>query len=194
MRFAFCVESDTDAEILRVVLAKILRAPIQADAYQFPRGGFSQALRLAPRVARRAALAGLDGALFAIDNDGKPEHGGDQCIQPTCRVCQLRKAASIDEPLAWPRDGGPRLRYLFAVPVQTIETWLLVLSKHPFSGPPEHVGADGAGRKLLKRLLYGHEAPTERQTLDVAIPLAEQLVPQDLAARSRSFALLFNQR
>lgn len=196
MRFAFCVEDRTDQEIFAVILKRILGAPIEPydTQYQFQSGGFGSALRLAKKVARRAAQDALDGALFAIDNDGRPIHDDDRCGLAPCRVCQLRRAAHTAEPLSWRREGTPSLRYLFAVPVQTLETWLLLVREQPpFSGKPELVGVDRNGRKQLKRWLYNQESPTRSQRLSIALPLAERLVPQDLASKSQSFAQFFNQ-
>jgi hypothetical protein len=195
MKLAFCVEDETDEEIFAVILNRALGTPIEADktTYRFRRGGCSQALELAPLVALRAANAGLDGALFAIDNDGKPEHTAAHSNDPSCRFCQLQEAANVAKPLGWSRPGLPSLRYFFAVPVQVIETWLLIVKGHPFSGRPEAVGVDSAGRRLLKRWLYGNDFASRNRIREVAIPLAERLNPQSLANLSSSFAEFLRQ-
>ncbi len=196
MKFAFCVEDETDEAIFAAILGKILGADITPDdqTYRFPPGGWTQALRLAYLVARRAYHGGLDGAVFAIDNDGAIEHEMAHSRVTDCRVCQLKVAASIDDPLSWPRPALPPLRYFFAVPVQAVETWLLLVRGHVFQGRPEGIGVDATGRRLLKRWLYGDENPRRERMLEVAIPLAAQLEPDVLASASRSFADLFTQR
>ena len=195
MKFAFCVEDESDEAIFVVILQKILGAAVEPDGattYRFPPGGWRRALDLAPLVARHAARSGFDGALFAIDNDGREEHVEEHANAGDCRHCALRHAANVAEPLSWTRPGMPSLRYFFAVPIQMVETWLLLVRGHPFSGPPEQVGVDATGRRQLKRWLYGDESPSRARILAVAIPIANQLEPTALAAASQSFANLLS--
>lgn len=192
MKLAFCVEDDTDEEVFRVLLSRILgREVVPSETpYRFARGGWTNALRMAPIIARDAYRQGLDGALFAIDNDGAapthlPAHGDGA---EGCRLCELRAAARVQEPLSWPRHGLPSLRYFFAVPVQTLETWLLLARGHDFKGEGGTLGRDPGGRAKLKRLLYGAEQPDRDIMRKAALPLAESLQVDALAKVSPSFA------
>ncbi len=195
MKFAFCVEDETDEAVFALILEKLLGVPVEPDrtTYQFARGGWSTALLLAPSVAKRAATAYLDGAVFAIDNDGSSEHESAHSNDERCRFCLLRQAANVQVPLAWTRAGAPPLRYLFAVPVQTVETWLLLVKEYPFPGLPEGIGIGHVGRRKLKRLLYGDEDPGRALMREIAIPLVTRMDPQDLAQKSKSFKQFLNQ-
>jgi len=165
VKFLFCVEDDSDAAIFEALLTNLFGTQVQAQPGEFRlrRGGWNSVLALAPAVARKAHGAGMDGALFAIDNDGaEPLHSSAHETTPAdeCRVCALRIAARIEEPLSWPRPELPSLKYLFAVPVQALETWLLHAKDHRFKGPADELGKDASGRRELKRLLYGSDQPT----------------------------------
>jgi hypothetical protein len=192
MNLAFCVEDDTDEDVFRVLLSRILGRDVvpSETQYRFPRGGWTNALRLAPSIARDAYNKGLDGALFAIDNDGAtPTHStAHEEGTEGCLFCKLRAAARVDEPLSWPRQGLPRLRYFFTVPVQTLETWLLLGKGHDFKGEGETLGRDHTGRAKLKRLLYGVEHPDRDTMRKTALPIAQSLNVNVLTKISPSFA------
>ena len=197
MKFAFCVEDDTDEAVFRVLLSRAFKTEIVPDeqTYSLRRGGWTQALQLAPRVAKAAYQRGLDGALFAIDNDGaSPTHtSSHQEETPGCRLCELRAAAKVHEPLSWPRSGLPALRYLFAVPVQALETWLLLANGHDFKGQAETLGKDQPGRAKLKQLLYGMTLPDRDTMRTIALPIAEKLDLDALAKQSPSFESFLTQ-
>lgn len=192
MKLAFCVEDDTDEDVFRVLLSRIWGTEVvpSETPYRFARGGWSNALRLAPIISKDAYHKGLDGALFAIDNDGAaPTHSAaHKDPAKNCRLCELRSAARVHEPLSWPRQDFPMLRYLFAVPVQTLETWLLLARGHDFKGERETLGRDPTGRAKLKRLLYGMEHPDRDTMRAAALPIAESLKVDALAQVSPSFA------
>ncbi len=197
MKFAFCVEDDTDEEVFRILLSRALKTEVIPDEQplRFPRGGWTKALQLAPIIARAAHRRGLDGAVFAIDNDGAaPTHlPSHQDAVPGCRLCELRTASRIQEPLSWPRPDLPPLRYVFAVPVQTIETWLLLTRGHDFKGQAESLGRDPNGRAKLKKWLYGMEHPDRETMRSAALPLAESFDFEALAKVSPSFAAFLSQ-
>ena len=89
---------------------------------------------------------------------------------------------------AWPRPALPRLGIVFGVPVQTIETWLLLAKGHPFSGHPHSIGRRSSERRLLKQWLYGAEKPTTEVMQRVAAEVTADLDTAALASASRSFA------
>jgi hypothetical protein len=192
MKLAFCVEDDTDEDVFRVLLSRILGTEVvpSETQYRFPRGGWTNALRLAPIIAKDAYHRGLDGALFAIDNDGAtPTHAAaHREAVKGCRSCELRAAARVHEPLSWPRHELPALRYLFAVPAQALETWLLLARGHDFKGEKETLGRDATGRARLKYLLYGMEHPDGDTMRSAALPIAKSLDVNALAKVSPSFA------
>jgi hypothetical protein len=197
MKLAFCVEDDTDEEVFRVLLSRALGTEVvpSETPYRFARGGWTNALRLAPLIAKDAYNKGLDGALFAIDNDGSmPLHSAaHKDPEQGCRLCELRSAARVQEPLSWPRQDLPPLRYLFAVPVQALETWLLLARGQDFKGDSELLGRDVSGRKKLKHLLYGMAQPDRDTMRSTALPLAGSLDVNALAKASPSFADFLSQ-
>ncbi|MFL5358053.1 hypothetical protein [Archangium sp.] len=197
MKLAFCVEDDTDEEVFRVLLSRAWKTEVVPDEQplRFPRGGWAKALQLAPIIAKAAHRRGLDGAVFAIDNDGAaPTHlPSHQDAIPGCRLCELRKAARIQEPLSWDRPGLPPLRYVFAVPVQALETWLLLARGHDFKGQAEYLGDEPNGRRKLKKWLYGDETPDRETMRRAALPIAETLDIEALAKVSPSFEAFLSQ-
>lgn len=81
MKLAFCVQDDTDEDVFRVLLSRILGTEVvpSATPYRFARGGWTNAIKLAPIIAKDAYHRGLDGGFFAIDNDGAaPVHSSAQ--------------------------------------------------------------------------------------------------------------------
>jgi hypothetical protein len=197
MKLAFCVEDDTDEEVFRLLLSRVWKTEVAPDdqPYRFPRGGWAKALQLAPIIAKAAHRRGLDGAVFAIDNDGAvPTHlPSHQDAVSGCRLCELRTAARIQEPLSWPRPELPPLRYVFAVPVQTLETWLLLAKGHDFKGQAESLGSDPSGRAKLKRVLYGMELPDRATMRRAALPIIESCDIDALAKVSPSFKAFLTQ-
>lgn len=195
MKLAFCVEDDTDEDVFRVLISRAWKTEVVADELRFRRGGWANALQLAPIIAKAAHQRGLDGAVFAIDNDGaSPKHQpSHEEATPGCRLCELRAAARIQEPLSWKRPGLPPLRYVFAVPVQALETWLLLARGHDFKGQAESLGHEPNGRRKLKKWLYGDETPDREAMRRAALPIAEKLDLEALAKVSPSFEAFLSQ-
>jgi len=151
-------------------------------------GGVAAAVRLARKIAATARVKGLDGALFAVDNDDDPEHtpAHDALPDLACRFCVLHREAHPTA-LQRPTLGNRPLRFFFAVPVRTIETWLLLLKGHPFPGRPEDFGRGPSGRRQLKRLVYGAENADQRTRASVSNRLILEGDLADLERRSPSF-------
>lgn len=197
MIFAFCVEDESDEAVACALLSKILGTNVQPDTtpYAVPRGGWQAALRLAPVVARHAHRAGLAGAVFLIDNDGvEPEHGSAHETNPVmdCRLCELRTRANVHGPSRWNRPGLEPLRFFFAVPVQMLETWLL-MARGQARSDIERLGKTASERRQLKSLLYGTDAPDRVLMKQVALPIANAVNIELLASKSTSFAYLVQQ-
>jgi hypothetical protein len=95
-------------------------------------------------------------------------------------------------PARWDRAGLPPLLYLFAVPVQTIETWLLI-ARGEARSDIERLGKTGSERRELKKMLYGTDAPDRMLMKQVALPIASSVDVELLASKSASFAYLVQQ-
>jgi hypothetical protein len=192
VKIAFCVESDNDRVIYSRLVAKLAGSELEIHKSQYAlrEGGFAAALKLADRVTRNAFQAGADAVVLVVDNDGiQPVHSSAHHakLDELCRWCSLHFAANAAEVRRWAKAEGRSFEVIVGVPVQTIETWLLLANDHPFPGPPEALGRDATGRASLKRALYGTPRPDSTLMRGRALPLIERLDVQALAARSESF-------
>lgn len=195
MKLAFCTEDESDAEILRALVSRLLGEEVTAlvQHYRFERGGWSKALKLAPIIAAAVYRTDATGALFAIDNDeAEPVHDETHEVAPvnTCRYCALVSAAQVERVLAWPRPGLAPLRFFFAVPVRTIESWLVLARPRP--SVPESaqtLGRTASERRELKRLVYGTDRPDQALMIKRGRELVAGADLDALARTSPSFAL-----
>lgn len=199
IRLAFCVEDDSDERIFVALLKRLSSVHVEADpdarVARRRGGGRAAALALAPKVATTAWQRGLDGAVFAIDNDGAPEHeDGHDGVALQCSWCQLVAAL---RPVAWtttaPRPPKTPAIWIVAVPVQTLESWLLLARGTALLPTPSERGRTGGDRRELKRLLYGVVDADRERRLSVALPLAEALDSSELSRRSPSFRTFADQ-
>jgi hypothetical protein len=142
---------------------------------------------------RRALDEGVRHALIGVDNDGgasrRPEHEDthrrdEQLLDPNsaCSVCWLEQFI----PPWWTSEGGQQC---LVVPVQTIETWLLILRGHTFASAPEST----YHRDVLKKCFFGKPFPPSAERLKLA--LAEVNKPDALEQlRARSSFARFEQQ
>jgi len=172
--------SNYDAQVYRALLSMLLQVEVEIwSGHTLRFSGWPSVVRQAPAFLELAAKRGIQHALLAIDNDGvltrRIEHQPDHLpaeeardTQDGCAECLL--AESI--PPEW---KNPPLRCCIVVPVQTLETWLLVLKGHPFTEPvPEKRYA----RRVLKKDLFGKHSPPEAERTRIALDLLK--VPRAL--------------
>lgn len=118
---------------------------------------------------RRALDEGVRHALIGVDNDGgasrRPEHEDthrrdEQLLDPNsaCSVCWLEQFI----PPWWTSERGQQC---LVVPVQTIETWLLILRGHTFASAPEST----YHRDVLKKCFFGKPFPPSAERLKLAL-------------------------
>lgn len=111
---------------------------------------------------RRALDEGVRHALIGVDNDGgasrRPEHEDthrrdEQLLDPNsaCSVCWLEQFI----PPWWTSERGQQC---LVVPVQTIETWLLILRGHTFASAPEST----YHRRRVEEMFLRQAVPAER--------------------------------
>jgi len=83
----------------------------------------------------------------------------------------------------------PPLQFIFAVPVQIVETWLL-LANGSFPGDEDaaQFGVNGVQRRMLKTALYGTERPSRSDMIEKALPIARAADVARLESLSPSFA------
>jgi len=180
---------DYDGEVYRVLLEGCLGQPVTRWQTTMRFNGDRSVRKLAKPYLAEAAKAGVQHALFAIDNDGggkrRPEHEDthEQTTQAAdekdgCRVCWLLQSL----PDSWTADGRKRC---VVVPVQTLETWLLCLRGSPpfTTATPEHQHQ----RRVLKKCFFGDTLPPVDVRLKLA--LAEVRRPDALSTlrQRRSF-------
>jgi len=127
-------------------------------------------------------------AVLAIDNDGgstrRPEHEDthDRAAQMknpngACSVCLMESSVTR----GWSEQGG---QLVLAVPIPTIETWLLVARGDEFEGRPE----SGFHRPTLKKRLYGKPAPPVAKRLELALGVLADPNALRRLQKLRSFA------
>ena len=194
MKLAFCTEDRTDDAILRAIAERILDELVEAlpaSLVMRRGGGWQEALRIAPQIARAVFHSEAHGAVFVVDNDGDPPHepSHDQTPMVECRLCALRQSAAVHDVLRWARPAMPPLQFVFAVPVQVLETWLLLGARRfPHNKTADQFGTNATERRQLKLALYGDERADREQRLSTALLIAQQLDVPAMSRVSRSLA------
>lgn len=192
MKLAFCSEDRTDTQVLHALAQRCVSRPIelaQNDIVLPRQGGWQKAVQLAPVVARAVFNSDAHGAVFVVDADGSPTHEShDGVANSECRHCELLRVADVANVQRWPRPGLPPLQFVFAVPVQILETWLLLsANRFPHQRQPSTYGSSTTERRDLKRALYGSDRPNRTLMLETALPIAQAADVAALRSLSPSF-------
>lgn len=198
----FHVEGN-DYLILRALAAKLLAIPeddiVPVDIDTSGRG-WEFVLSFIPNALRRFYAQCAQFAIVGVDNDGNvdldlagvnedpnhPRHENHHgAALARCRYCEIMQAiAQVRPQLNWiPKKPGGTWPILIAVPVEMIETWLLILR----DGNPSF---QRRPRCVQKQLLYGRPVATRSEVLRVALPLVHNMTDDaadGLARASPSF-------
>jgi hypothetical protein len=197
----FHVEGN-DHLVLHALVAKVLLLPedeIQVDFVEAPGRGWQFVLKFIPNALKRFYAQCAQFAVIGVDNDGNvdldksglsedsqhPRHENhSNATVAGCRYCMVAQAvAQIRPQLNWvTRKPGNTWPILIAVPVEMIETWLLILRGD--------AGIQRRPRSIQKQRLYGKPVATGADVRAVAIPLVRSMTPADiirLNAASASF-------
>ncbi|HMD95778.1 MAG TPA: hypothetical protein VKM93_00390 [Terriglobia bacterium] len=183
-----------DHLILRAFVAKALPLPedqIQVDFIEAPGRGWQFVLEFIPKALKRFYGKCAQFAVVGIDNDGNvdldraalpedPHHPRHGAAVTACRFCMIAEAvARTRSELNWvPKKPGVTWPVLIAVPVEMIETWLLILRGEP--------GIQRRPRSVQKRLLYGKPVATAADVTSVAIPLVRGMSDAALAGLTQA--------
>jgi hypothetical protein len=189
---AIASENDAlDAEVYLQLLARLLHVEVQRwnTDITFQSGGLRRVHNLTPIFLEMAEKQGVTRALIAIDNDGGsqrcPEHEPTHVAawhgagEEDCRVCWLGQRV----PEAW-KAAQSTHRVCIVVPVQTLETWLLVLKGHDFEGKRPEQTYD---RPSLKKKFYGHPLPPSRRRTELALEQLRRPDALDILRERPSF-------
>ena len=161
MLVAIAAENDDyDVAVYEALLKLVLGSDVEAwRTHDMQFRGVGSVMTLGRTFLERAAARGLGYALLAVDNDGglrrHPEHNSSHvgavevADRDGCRWCRLARVA----PDEW--TAGAK-RHCVVVPVQTIETWLLVARGDAFSNPTPEMNLH---RRALKKQLLGPFKP-----------------------------------
>jgi hypothetical protein len=191
-----------DHLILRAILAKVLLVPedeIQVDFIDAPGRGWHFVLEVIPKALKRFYGQCAQFAVVAIDNDGNvdldkaavtedprhPRHENHPGFAVgDCRYCTITEAVARARPqLNWiQKKPGAAWPILIAVPVEMIETWLLILKGEP--------GIQRRRRSIQKQRLYGRPVATKADVMSIALPIVRSMTVADFAAlreKSASF-------
>lgn len=193
----FHVEGN-DYLILRALAAKLLAiseddiVPVDLDTSG---RGWDFVLSFIPNALKRFYAQCAQFAIVGVDNDGDvdldraganedpnhPRHDNHHgAVLAGCRYCQIMQAiAQVRPQLNWiPKKPGSTWPILVAVPVEMIETWLLILR----DGNPSF---QRRPRSVQKQLLYGRPVATKSEVLRVALPLVHNMTAADAAGLAR---------
>ncbi|MGC8638775.1 MAG: hypothetical protein ACP5XB_02720 [Isosphaeraceae bacterium] len=200
-----------DHLILRAYLAKLLGLPeeeLEPDVIDGTGHGWHFVERTIDRTLRRFYGQCARLAIVSMDNDGGLDlhsvggdedprhprhwlHAGQEPRQG-CRWRSLQAAVEKTRPaLNWlPGKPGDRWPIVIAVPVESIEAWLLATRAILVPGSGS-LCAEQEGRGPLKHRLYGRPGAPREDVERIALPLIRQLTDdhiQVLKDHSRSFS------
>ena len=206
-----------DHLIIRAYLAKILAVPedqIDADQVGEASGrGWGFVMRSVDIALRRFYHRRAQLAVVGADNDGNRDleaesltedplhrrhwmHEG-QVDEVTCRHCRLSAVVeAVRLQLHWlPRKPGHSWPIVLAIPVEAIETWLLVTRAivNPGRGA---LGSESDPRRVLKGRFYGRPTVTRLDVEEVALPMIRSLTLDQieiLKHHASSFRSFWNQ-
>lgn len=199
-----------DHFVIRSYLAKLLMIPedkIEPDVIDGTGHGWEYVARTIDSALRRFYGRCDHFAVLEMDNDGNldlratgasedpqhPRHSNHASITcpPTCRWGLLSAGADVVRPaLNWiPTKPGDRWPIVIAVPVESLEAWLLITQAivHPGRGS---LHAEQEARSNFKMRLYGRPAATIESVQNLAVPLIRALDEvglETLRKYSRSF-------
>jgi len=203
----FHVEGN-DHLILRALVAKMLPLPeeeIQVDFIDAPGRGWNFVLGVIPKALSRFYGRCAQFAVVGIDNDGDVDldeaAGNEDPRHPRhenhpgsaidgCRYCNIAETVARLRPqLNWiEKKPGQDWPILIAVPVEMIETWLLILRGEP--------NIQRRRRTIQKQRLYGKPVVTMADVMGIALPLVRSRTDADLETLSQmsaSFRHFYNQ-
>lgn len=188
----FHVEGN-DHLILQAFVAKVLQLPegeIAADFIDAPGRGWEFVLEFIPNALRRFYAQCAQFAVVGVDNDGNvdldqapgnedpnhPRHSNHlEATIPACRRCTIAQVvAGVRPHLNWiEKKPGATWPILISVPVEVIETWLLILRGEP--------NIQRRPRSVQKQRLYGRPAATKDDVMSIALPLVRSMTVEGVA-------------
>jgi hypothetical protein len=164
-----------DARVFQTLLSMLLQRQVEpwlGHGYRF--SGWKSVVHNTRLFLGEAARSGVHHALLAIDNDGgskrrlehQPDHLSAQEAhdeQDGCAECLLEEQLPSD----W---KSPPRHCCIAVPVQTLETWLLVARAHSFK---ESTPEMRYSRPVLKKDFFGKGSLPETVRTQVALEVLQ---------------------
>jgi hypothetical protein len=193
-----------DYLIVQAYLAKILAVAeehIESDpvgdaagcGWDFVAESLETALRRFYHKCAQLAVVGADNDgnrdLHAEQLDEDPLHRRhwlhpQQSDESNCRYCGLAAAIAVVRPgLHWlPRKPGHSWPIVLAIPVETIEAWLLVTRAIVHLGDGTAILSEGAPRRALKTRFYGRPAATRRDVEGMALPMIRSMTADHVQA------------
>jgi len=212
MRIGYHMEG-WDHLIVNALLAKLLcmeESGLFPEVVELPNRGWTTVLQVLPMALQRFYRGCCQCAVVGIDNDGNadlvrdgtsedpkhPRHWNHKEPSADCRYCQLEAKLKLmrsgltdlpEKPAAtWP--------ILLAVPVESIEAWLLTLRAIALGSGGVYFEKEK--RSQLKLRFYGRPAATRADVDDIALPLIRSASDgqlEQLRSVCRSFGLFAQQ-
>lgn len=196
----------SDHLIFHALVAKLLLLPedeILIDFIDAPGRSWQFVLEFIPNALKRFYSKCAQFAVVGVDNDGNVDldqaagnedprhprhdnHSGSDVAE--CRYCMVAQAvAKVRPQLNWiQKKPGVSWPILIAVPVEMIETWLLILQGNQ--------GVQRRPRSIQKQRLYGKPFTTIADVTNVALPLVRAMTADDLVALTQTSASFRNFR
>lgn len=193
-------EDDFDDQVYTYILEMLISGRVEVVQVRLRRGGgigeVRKKLRLLLALIRQVGVQPDMYFVVAMDNDRALEHPSHEprphSEDAPCRHCALIEAVYAGMPDGWPIPGA------IAVPVQMIETWLLLM--HDRARYPEESVVPPFGRSdqpIARRLLGANPPPQLKDLVDAergratrtefSLNCVLRLDPEDLGDRSPSF-------
>jgi hypothetical protein len=197
-------EDDFDDQVYVYLLETLLSVPVEPIPRRLRRGGgigeVRKKLPLLLSQLRRTGPTEDTFFLIGIDNDRAIEHPSHERLVhtrvETCRYCALTRAIHTGLSDGWPIPGA------IALPVQMIESWLLLMHDPVLYPQESTLPACAWSHQEAARALYGAHPPPQLKDLvaaslrashqsrtkaDFALECVLRLDAEGLAARSPSF-------
>ncbi len=192
-------------------VANLVEADIVSDFCPASSRGWQAIVETIPAAIRRFYSRCAQFAVIGIDNDGnddlshsgkqedahRPRHWNHSNSNVDCRFCKLQALVIKERARLVPLPQKPPVTWpvFIAVPVETIEAWILELQA--IVDPQKGIAlAENRDRAKFKSMLYGMPTATQERIERIALPLIRNATSEQLnllAQRCRSFDLFANQ-
>lgn len=183
MKVAVLSESPADEMALRVLVAAVLKRPLEIVGPGFRARGWPNVAQLMPAVLRHLHFnTDADLLVVVVDADDSvvhtPEHDAPGYFHPQCRMCQLRAVYRQNTKKLPAAHGRARVIRAVGVAVPAIEAWYLCGRDATVSEAAWRTGLETGRRPYsradLKWRVYGTDRPSLPHETECAVREVER--------------------